>query len=371
MKKIYTNKPSLDEKEINAVTDTIRSGLLSNPSVEGGPKVQEFEKSLAHTIRSREVIAVSSGTAALQTALMVLGIQQGDEVIVPPITFGATAAAVLMQGATPVFADISLEDFNIDPASVEEKITKDTKAIIAVDLFGVPCDYERLKNIAQRHDLYIIEDAAQALGSSYKERPAANLADMGCISFYPGKVITTAEGGAVVTDNPEWARKARIIRTGGQYPPYTYTMLGANFRMSEIHAAIGIEQMKKLKGIIELRQKNAKFFNSQLKTVESLHLPDYFDEKKSNYYIYTIQLKKNIKRRNAIVDKMNCRGIDCRAYYTSPLYKSPLYEEDVSSFRNAEMFSQSTFSLPVHPHLTQEERTYIIESLKEVIEEVS
>lgn len=372
MRQINTNEPWIDDREVEAVAAVLKSGRLTSPAFDGGPKVQEFERQLKEITRSTDAIAVSSGTTALSAALMALGIGPGDEVIVPPITFGATAATVLMQGATPVFADISLDDFTIDPADVARKVTPRTKAVIAVDLFGVPADFEALRKAVGK-DILLIEDAAQSLGAEHHGRFAGNLADIGTISFYPGKVVTTGEGGACITGNPGWAKAMRAIRSGGMTAPYHYEYLGSNFRLSELHAAIGVEQLKKLPEIVRRRRENARFFNECLKAYPFLRVPDFLGDRKSNFYIYTVLMTAHTQRRDEIIARMKEKGVDCRAYYTSPVHKTPLYAAKGygdAHLPNAEIFAKSTFSLPVHPKLAHEDLKYIFDSLKEILEEM-
>lgn len=365
---IPTNRPWINNEEIDQVVEVLKSGFLSNPSIDGGEKVRQFEKMLTDFTGSKYAVALSSGTTALHASLLALEIQPGDEVIVPPITFGATASTVLMMGAKPVFADISLNDFNISIESISAKITDRTKAIIPVDLFGLPFDYDALRKISG--DTHIIEDGAQSLGADYKDRKAGNLGDLSCISFYPGKVVTAGEGGAILTNNKEIADKLRIIRTGGQSKPYQYGLLGSNFRMSEIHAAIGVAQMKKLTLIIQKRRANAeKIINSISK--HSWVRPAISETAVSNQYILTLFLEKYKDKRDEIVKSLQNMEIDGRAYYTVPLYNTELFREFVTGeYPNTEEFCKSTFSVPVHPLLTEEELEKIIISLDKILTSV-
>ena len=274
-------RQQIDEDDIAAVVDVLRSDWLTT-----GPMVDKFEQAVADYTGAKYAVAVSSGTAALHAAMFAIGIGPGDEVIVPPMTFVATANAVVYQGGTPVFVDIEAETLLINPDLIEEKITPRTKAIIAVDYAGQPCDYDALREIADQHNLFLVADACHSLGAKYKGRKVGTLADLTVFSFHPVKPITTGEGGMVVTDNAEWTEQIRRFRNHGITSDhrqrqeqrtwhYEMTALGRNYRLSDIQCALGVTQLGNLQKNIEKRQRIANRYAlclADLPAVESLLL---------------------------------------------------------------------------------------------------
>jgi perosamine synthetase len=242
---IPINLPRIGDEEVEAVVKVLRSGILTS-GLGAGPMVREFEKSFAEFAGVKHAIAVNTGTAALHSAMVGVGVKLGDEVILPSFTFVATAEVVVMAGGKPVFADIDPDTYIVSSAEVEKAITKNTKVILPVDLYGLPTDVKPLRAIAAKHDLAIVEDAAQAHGGTCDGKPAGASADVACWSLYASKNITTGEGGVVTTKDDELARTMRLIRTHGEKTKYVSVMLGYNYRMSEIQAAIGSAQLKKL-----------------------------------------------------------------------------------------------------------------------------
>lgn len=252
-------KPIITDEEIEAVTEVLKSGMLAQ-----GKKVEQFQKEFAQYTQSKYGVATSSGTTALHTALVAADIGPGDEVITTPFTFAATANSVLYSGAKPVFADIDPKTFNLDAASVEEKITDKTKAILPVHLYGQPADMDAICEVAQKHDLKIIEDAAQAHGAVYKGKKIGSIGDLGCFSFYPTKNITTGEGGMVTTNNEELAEKAGMVRAHGESQRYEHEILGYNYRMTDIAASIGLTQLKHIDEFNAKRNENAEYLTQHL-----------------------------------------------------------------------------------------------------------
>ncbi|MDO8123839.1 MAG: DegT/DnrJ/EryC1/StrS family aminotransferase, partial [Candidatus Hermodarchaeota archaeon] len=265
---IPSNLPILGAEEIAAVTEVLESGMLTHKSG-SGTFVRRFEEAFAKFVGAKHVIAMNSGTAALHAALLAFDVKAGDEVIAPPFSFIATTNMVLLNGAKVVFADISPDNFNLDPAKVEAAITPKTRAILPVHLYGHPADMDPLVELAQKHGVRIIEDAAQAHGSKYKGRDVGTIGDVGCFSLYPSKVITTGEGGLLTTNDDELAETLRQIRTHGEIRPYEYVQLGHNYRLPELQAAIGVEQMKRLPDFLEKRKKNAEHLTSHLADVKN------------------------------------------------------------------------------------------------------
>ena len=244
-------KPIISDEEIEAVTEVLKSGMLAQ-----GPKVDEFEKKFAEYSEAKYGIATSSGTTALHTALVAAGVERGDEVITTPFTFAATSNSILYSDATPVYADIDPKTFNLNPEKIEEKITDKTKAIVPVHLYGQPADMDPILEIAEKHDLKVIEDAAQAHGSTYKGKKIGSIGDLGCFSFYPTKNMTTGEGGMVTTNDDDLAEKSAMIRAHGESKRYEQSLLGYNYRMTDIAASIGIVQLKSIDKFNEKRNEN-------------------------------------------------------------------------------------------------------------------
>jgi perosamine synthetase len=253
---IPINLPEIGEEEIEAVVKVMRSGPLTN-ALGAGPAIMKFEENYAKFAGVKHAVAVNSGTAALHSAIVAAGVKRGDEVILPSFTFVATAEAVVIAGGKPVFTDIDPETYNISPVEIEKNVTKQTRAIVPVDLYGFSADVKPIREIAEEHDLVVVEDAAQAHGATYKGKPAGSFSDAACWSLYASKNITTGEGGVVTTDSDEVAETLRLIRTHGEKAKYASLMLGHNYRMSEIQAAIGSVQLEKLPVFVAKRRKNA------------------------------------------------------------------------------------------------------------------
>ena len=365
-KMIPIAKPYIDNKEIKAVADVLKSGMIAQ-----GPKVNELENKFAKFCRTRHAVAVNSGTAALHTALNIAGVQKGDEVITTPFTFIATANAILMQGAKPVFADIEENTFNIDPKNIGEKITNKTKAIITVDLYGHLCDYDEIEKISQANGLIVVEDACQAVSAEYKKKKAGSFGNIAVFSFYATKNITCGEGGSITTNNSDYAENAKLFRQHGMsnMKGYDYTNVGYNYRMTDISAAILLEQLKKLEMITKKRIGNAEYLSKGLRKIKGIHVPVVKEGNKHVFHQYTIKVGNDFKlKRDELVKYLNKKGIGCNIYYPKPVHlcehiKKLGYKKN--DFPIAEKLSQQVLSLPVHPHLTKEQLNYIIEAIGE------
>ena len=321
------NKPILDQTEMNAVMEVLKSGILTSASYDGGKKVQEFEKAICDFTGAKYAVAVNSGTAALQASLMALGIGKGDEVLVPSFTFVATANAVKSVGAIPVFVDIEEYDYSMSPEDLQTKVTKKTKAIIPVHLYGHTAAMEIIMDIAKYFDLPVIEDACQSLGTIYNKKHTGTIGDMGCYSFYPGKIITTGEGGMIVTNKINLWNKLKMIRNHGMVKGYDSKVFGLNLRMPEISAAIGVEQMKKINLFIIRRRENALYLSQELhKLVESgydIFYPIEYKHEARNEILFTVAVQKDI--RDKIVSELNKSGYGATVYYPTPVHKLALY----------------------------------------------
>jgi len=341
--KIPINIPDIDDEEIRAVRHVLSEKSLTSSSFDGGIHVQQFEKLVSKFVKSKFTIAVNSGTSALQASLYALDIKSGDEVLVPSFTFVATANSVKAVGAKPVFVDITRENYTMDPDDLNKKVTKRTKAIIPVHLYGHVAYMEEIIEIAKKNNLKIIEDASQSLGSKFKQKHSGTFSHLGCFSFYGTKVMTSGEGGAIVTDEKNLCEKLKQILNHGQTKNNLVTRLGLNLRLSEINAAIAKIQMKKLPRLINERKKNAQILTDLLKNYDII-LPKQRKNETVNCYLYTVALKN----RDKAMKKLNASGIGARIYYSPPIHKTPYYKTKLC-LPNTEWAASHVLSLPVHP----------------------
>jgi len=319
----------IDEDDIREVVRTLRSDWLTT-----GPAVEEFERAFASYTGARHAVAVANGTAALHAAMFALGIGPGDEVIVPPLTFAATANCVVYQGATPVFADVVPDTLLLDPACVDKKITPRTKAIIAVDYAGQPCAYDALRGMARAHGLALVADACHALGATYKGRRAGALADLSTFSFHPVKPITTCEGGMVTTDDPDLARRMRIFRNHGITTDhreraqsgtcfYEMTDLGYNYRLSEVQCALGISQLRKLPAWVARRQQIAQQYDRAFEAASAMRPLRTRAEVSHAYHLYVVRV---VFGRDALISALRENGIGANVHYI-PVHLHPYYRQ--------------------------------------------
>lgn len=345
-------KPLITQEEIDSVIDVLKSGVIAE-----GPRVKEFEEEFARYVGVDHAIAVNSGTAALHVALLAGDIGKDDEVITTPFTFIATANAVLFTGGRPVFADIEPDTYNIDPEDIKNKITKKTKAIIPVDLYGHPAEYKAIMDIAEDHGLAVIEDSCQAHGAEYRGRKAGSFGT-GCFSFYPTKNMTTSEGGIITTDDKELADRARMIKSHGSKVRYYHEMLGFNLRMTDIGAVIGLAQLKKIDYYNEKRIANSTLLTEKLRDVEGIVTPVVRPVCKHVFHQYTIRVTDGFGRtRDDTIKALNDAGIGTGIYYPLPVHLQPFYRDigyDESHPRS-ELASRQVISLPVHPSVTEED----------------
>jgi dTDP-4-amino-4,6-dideoxygalactose transaminase len=331
-----------------------------------GPQVTEFEKSFADFACAKHAVAVNTGTAALHSAVLAVGIKQGDEVILPSFTFVATAESVVLAGAKPVFADIDPKTYNLSPSAVEKAITKKTKAVMPVDLYGFSAEIKPIREISAKYGLAIVEDAAQAHGTTYEGKPAGAFADAAGWSLYASKNITTGEGGVVTTNNDQIAETLRMIRTHGEKAKYSSLMLGTNYRMSEIQAAIGNVQLQKLPSFIEKRRQNSVQLTKILAKNSKLVLPYESKDRLHSWYLYTAKIKDGTENeRNDLVEGLKKKGIGAEVYYINPVHQMPFYRENFGSTKlpETEKASKQVFSLPIHPGVTIDQVQFIGETV--------
>jgi perosamine synthetase len=372
--KIPLSKPWITEGDIKAVEEVLRTSYLSL-----GPKLPEFEKRLAEIANTKYAVAVNSGTSALHLIIRSLGIKDGDEVITTPFSFIASSNCILFEGAKPVFVDIRKDTYNIDPGLIEGKITEKTRAILGVDVFGQPAEWDKIEKIAKKHNLDVIEDSCEAIGSEYKGKPAGSFGVAGAFAFYPNKAVTTCEGGAVVTDDENIYKLSRSMRNQGRGEDETWlyhTRLGYNYRISDINCALGISQLNRLDKIIEMRNTIAKIYSEQLSEIDKVITPYIsLEVTKMSWFVYVIRLKDNFdeRKRDIIIDKLGKRGIETRNYFEA-IHLQPFYVEQFGfkegDFPVTEFVSERTIALPFFTTMTEEEIDYVVNNLKEVILEV-
>jgi len=359
--KIAINIPLVGKEEIIAVTSILKNGALTSAANHGGKHVQIFEKSAASFVKSKYAIAVNSGTAALQAALYALDVKKGDEVLVPSFTFVATANAVISTGAKPIFVDILKENYTIDPADLSKKITKNTRAIIPVHLYGNVAHVEQLSEISKKHNIPIIEDSAQSLGSTYKGKHTGTFFEMGCYSMYPAKVMTAGEGGFIVTNNKKLRDKLLMIRNHGMVHGYDTRIFGLNLRLPEINAAIATVQMKKLPNFLKTRKRNADLLSKLLSDLKII-LPHQRKDENVNWYLYTIATNK----RNKILKILNEKGIGAASYYPIPVHKTPFYKLK-TKLSVTDWAASRVISLPIHPKVTQNNIEFIAKTIRDIL----
>jgi dTDP-4-amino-4,6-dideoxygalactose transaminase len=360
---IPINKPVLGVREKKAVREVLDSGLLTDSSYEGGKYVRDFERKLASHLGVKHAVAVNSGTAALQTSLMAYNIKAGDEVIVPAFTFEATANVVIACSARPVFVDIQ-RDYTIDPADIKRKITKRTKAIIPVHLYGYPVDLDEIRETAEAHSVRVIEDAAESLGAEYRGRQTGWTDDAGCFSLYATKVITSGEGGAITTNDDALAEKLRMMRNHGMKEGYDTRILGYNYRLPEVAAAIACVQMDRLSEFIAARRRNAAALNESVAGLKGVAMRQTKTDRKHIWYLYTLHVEKERDRLN---ERLRARGIGSSIYWKTPVNRMKLYDD--LGYAGAKLPGvydavDHVLSLPVHPEVTGEQIEYIASELK-------
>ncbi len=318
--------PMMGEAEIDAVVRVLKSKRLTLLS---GKRIKKFEERFAKYTGTKEAIAVNSGTAALHVALSALDVGPGDEVIIPPFTFVATATAILHQNAIPIFVDIDPKTYCINPAEIEKAITPKTKGIIPVHLFGHPAEMDSILEIAEKHNLFVIEDACQAHGAEYKGKRVGSIGDLGCFSFFESKNMMTGEGGMITTNNSELADAARLVRHHGEPGWYVYDRLGYNYRMTEVQAALGLVQLEKLDQLNQIRIDDATFYSENLADVEAIQLPYVSKDVKHVFHGFAPLMmpeKLNVTQ-GFFLEKLNEGVPITKRIYPKPLYKSKLFQD--------------------------------------------
>jgi dTDP-4-amino-4,6-dideoxygalactose transaminase len=371
--KVSAYEPWISNDDKKLVLQSLNQTMLTL-----GPNLEKFEKMFAKYTKTRYAVAVSNCTAALHLSLMALGIKKGDEVIVPDLTFIADANAVLAVGAKPVLADIS-DDFSISPKSIKKKISKRTKAIIPVHIYGEACDMNEILDIAKSNHLQIVEDCAHAVGTFYKRKHVGGFGATGCFSFYPTKNMTTAEGGMVTTNSPEIAEKIRQLRSHGmtrslsdrykQGYPWVFDVKepGYNYRLDEIRCALGISQLSRINKINGLRKNAAKYYTVKLKNTKGIITPTIVNNCSHSYHLYTIRVTKNYgKTRNELFKFLRDNGIRTTVYWL-PLHKFTAYRKFVKNLKdvqNSAKTYEEIIALPLYPTISRKQQDVVIEHIK-------
>ena len=355
---IPVSKPFIGEEEKQAVLEVLDSGYVVQ-----GPKTKALEEAFAELCQTKHAVATSNGTTALHLALLAHGIGPGDEVITTAFTFIATVNTILLSGATPVFVDIDEETFNLDPALIAAAITPRTKAIMPVHLYGYMADMDAIQAIADKHNLAIIEDAAQAVGATYKGKVAGGIGT-GCFSLYATKNVMSVEGGMITTNDDDVAEKARLLRSHGMKRRYYYDMLGFNFRMSDLHAAIGLTQMGRLADFNAKRKANAEYLQARL---ESVKVPTVRPEYGHVWHQFTVRINGG-RDRDAAVEQLTQAGVGTGVFYPVPAHQHDYMRERIGhiSLPITEKLSQEVFSLPVHPGLSQADLEKIVSEVNKL-----
>ena len=369
----------IDQEDIQAVVEVLNSEWLTT-----GPKVEEFEASVTELVESEYAVSVSSGTAALHAIMYAINVIPGDEVIVPTITFAASANCIVFQGGTPVFVDVDSNALLLDLDQVEDKVTPCTKAIIAVDYAGQPCEYDALRAIADKYGVVLIADACHALGGSYKESPVGSLADLSAFSFHPVKHIATGEGGAVTTNDSKFAERMRIFRNHGittdhrqrsQMGSWFYEMedLGYNYRLTDFQCALGISQLRKLSRYIQRRQEIAQKYDETFAKMPEISPLTVRWNVSHAYHLYVIRLELEHLRvnRTQIFTELRLRGIGVNVHYI-PVHLHPYYQENYGMKRGdfpvAEAVYERVISLPIFSGMSNDDVNLVIDSISEVIQ---
>jgi perosamine synthetase len=369
---------TIGEDDIEAVADVLRSDYLTT-----GPAVDAFEEAFADFVDTEEAVAVANGTAALHAAMHVLSIGPGDEVIVPAITFAATANSVVFEGGTPVFADVDPDTLLLDPESVAEKATDDTKAVVGVDYAGQPCQYGALRELTDIHDLTLLDDACHALGGFYKNKPVGSLGDLNTFSFHPVKNMTTGEGGMITTDDPEWAKAMRRFRNHGitnthheraEKSSWAYDIpeAGYNYRLTDMQCALGMSQLEKLPRWTERRQAIAAQYDEAFESMDAISPLRMRDEATCAYHLYVVRLNLDQLTcdRETVHEALRAEGIGVNVHYI-PAHLHTYYRENFDTgpgdCPHAEDVYERILTLPIFPKMTEKDIEDVIRAVRKVI----
>lgn len=364
MTKISMSFPDINDDDITAVTAVLRSGQLAL-----GPQAVEFERLVAAYVGVKHALTVSSGTAALHLLVRALGLGPDDEALVPSFTFAASVNALLYEGVTPVFVDVEPETYNLDPADLARKVTPRTKAIMAVDVFGHPADWDAIQAVAGAHNLRVIDDSCEALGAEYQGRRLGSFGDAATFAFYPNKQMTVGEGGMIVTDDDEIARLCRSMRNQGRPEMgawLEHERLGYNYRMDELSAALGVSQFKRLETFLEKRARVAQRYTEQLASLEWVRPPQVQPHVRMSWFVYVITLAEGLDR-DAVIRRLAEQGIPARGYF-APIHTQPYirarFGDLAGTLPVTEAIAPRTLALPFHNNLSEQQVDAVVDALK-------
>lgn len=365
---IPVNEPSIGKKELSNITDCVKSGWISSK----GNYIKRFEEEFAGFCGVRYGISTTSGTTALHLALASLGIKKGDEVIMPAFTMIATAYAVLYQGAKPVFVDSEARTWNIDLSRIEDAISSKTKVVMPVHIYGHPVDMEYILRLSNKHNFFVVEDAAEAHGAECRGKRCGGMGDIGCFSFYANKIITTGEGGMAVTDNKKLAQKMSLLKDLSHSPKkrFLHTDLAYNYRMTNMQAAIGLAQLDRVEGLIRRKRRIAALYNENLKDIEGLTLPREENWAKSVYWMYSVIIDKRFGlARDDLMARLLKKGIETRAFFV-PMHRQPVIRRmrlaGDKKFPVSEYISNHGFYLPTGLALEDKDIFYVCETIRKI-----
>ncbi len=372
-------KQFIDDEDISMVIEALKSDYLTT-----GPLVEEFEKKFSSYVNAKYAVAVCNGTAALHIACLAAGLGYGDEGITTPITFAASANCILYCGAKPVFSDINIKNYNIDENEIEKNITEKTKVIIPVDFTGQSCNIDKIMEIANKHNLIVIQDAAHSVGTIYKDRKVGSIAHMTTFSFHPVKTITSGEGGIITTNSKELYEKLKLLRTHGisrnketiinkNYPSWYYEQinLGYNYRITDLQCALGISQLKKIDTFIDKRKRLVSLYNELLKDIDGIILQkeEIYSDTSRHLYILRIDLEKISVDRDTIFNALIAENIGVNMHYI-PVYKHPYYKEigyEDNICENAEKLYKSIITLPLHVNMNENDVKDVVRAIKKIM----
>ena len=367
-KLIRINKPIFGEEETQALLEVVSSGSLTDSSLAGGERVRRFEKAFREFLGAKDAVAVNSGTSALYASLLSLGLQEGDEVLLPSFTFIPTWAAVLQAGARPVLVDIEDHDYTIDPQDLERKITRNSRVVIPVHMYGYPSKMEEIQEVAERHQLYVLEDASQSLGATYDGTQTGSLGTLAVFSLSGGKVITTGEGGMVTSTSSELAEEVRRVRNHGFNDISEAVTRGTNLRMPEMEAAVGHVQLRHLRTRLSTRRRNAEELSKLLEGVKGIRTPTEDGRRKGNWYLYTVTIEGD---RDLVLRSLQESNIDARVFYKIPVHRQPVYTKMgyEETLPKSDWAASHVLSLPIHPSVGKDELLHVGKSLRSALEE--
>ncbi len=367
IEKIPMSSEDLDESDVEAVLEVLRSGRLAL-----GPRMVKFEQMMADYIGVKHAVAVSSGTAALHLIVKALGISEGDEVLVPSFTFAASVNAFLYEGAKPVFIDIEPDTYNLDTEDLRRKITARAKAVMVVDVFGHPAEWDEILSVADLHGLKIIDDSCEALGAEYRGRRIGQFGNAAAFAFYPNKQMTTGEGGIIVTDDAEIASLCRSLRNQGRGEMgawLEHERLGYNYRLDEMSAALGLSQLKRLEQFLAKREQVARMYTESLKEFDWVRPPVTRPDVRMSWFVYVATLAEGLNR-DRVMQAMEERGLPVRGYF-SPVHLQPYIRERFGTGPEelpvTEAVARRTIALPFHNNLTGAQVTRVVETLAESV----